>query len=34
MSLWPNLTEADIDYVVERLPGVIEHVRAGAVPAL
>jgi cysteine desulfurase len=34
MSLWPNLTEADIDYVVDQLPGVIERVRAGAVPAL
>lgn len=34
MSLWPNLTEADIDYVVEQLPGVIARVRAGAVPAI
>jgi cysteine desulfurase len=34
MSLWPNLTEADIDYVVEQLPGVIDRVRAGAVPAI
>lgn len=34
MSLWPNLTDADIDYVVEQLPGVIARVRAGAVPAL
>ena len=34
MSLWPNLTQADIDYVCEQLPGVIERVRAASVPAL
>jgi len=34
MSLWPALDEADIDYVVEQLPGVVAHVRAAAVPAL
>lgn len=34
MSLWPSLDEADIDYVVDRLPGVVEQVRAAAVPAL
>jgi cysteine desulfurase len=34
MSLWPDLTEADIDYVCEQLPGVIERVRAASVPAL
>ncbi|MFN8585585.1 MAG: cysteine desulfurase family protein [Dehalococcoidia bacterium] len=34
MSLWPALDEADIDYVVEQLPGVVEQVRAAAVPAL
>ncbi|MGE3793517.1 MAG: cysteine desulfurase family protein [Dehalococcoidia bacterium] len=34
MSLWPTLDEADIDYVVDRLPAVVEQVRAAAVPAL
>jgi len=34
MSLWPNLSEADIDYVCATLPAVIERVRAGGVPAL
>ncbi|MBX7112344.1 MAG: cysteine desulfurase [Dehalococcoidia bacterium] len=34
MSLWPALDEAAIDYVVEQLPGVVEQVRAAAVPAL
>jgi cysteine desulfurase len=34
MSLWPALDEGDIDYVVEQLPGVVEQVRAAAVPAL
>jgi cysteine desulfurase len=34
MSLWPNLTEADIDYVCEQLPGVVERVRAASIPAL
>jgi cysteine desulfurase len=34
MSLWPHISDADIDYVVEQLPGVIAAVRAGAVPAI
>ena len=34
MSLWPHISDADIDYVVAQLPGVIAAVRAGAVPAI
>ena len=34
LSLWPNLTAADIDYVCDQLTCVIERVRASAVAAL
>ena len=34
MTLWPNLSEADIDYVVEQLPRAVARLRAEGTPAL
>jgi cysteine desulfurase len=34
MTLWPTLTEADVDYVASVLPRVVEAVKAGAAPVL
>jgi cysteine desulfurase len=32
MTVWPSLDEADVDYVVEQLPGVVARLRAEAAP--
>ncbi|MDO9445851.1 MAG: aminotransferase class V-fold PLP-dependent enzyme, partial [Dehalococcoidia bacterium] len=34
MSLWPSLTEEQIDYVARQLPGAVQRVRAAALPAI
>ncbi|GMU41373.1 MAG: cysteine desulfurase [Chloroflexota bacterium] len=34
MSLWPALTEVQIDYVAAQLPGAVQRVRAAALPAI
>ena len=34
MTLSPELSEADIDYVVEQLPALVARLRATAAPAL
>lgn len=34
MTLWPTLTEADIEHVASVLPRVVEAVKAGAAPVL
>ncbi len=34
MTVWPNLSEADIDYVVEQLPRAVARLRAEGAPAL
>ncbi|MDA0270757.1 MAG: cysteine desulfurase family protein [Chloroflexi bacterium] len=34
MSLWPSITEAQIDYVAAQLPGAVSRVRASAVRAI
>ena len=34
MTLWPDLSEADVDYVVEQLPKAVTRLRAEGAPAL
>lgn len=34
MSLWPSLTEEQIDYVARQLPGAVQRVRGAALPAI
>ena len=34
LTLWPTLTEADIDYVVATLPGAVQQVRLASLPAI
>jgi cysteine desulfurase len=34
MTLWPSMTEADVDYVASELPQAVERLRANAVPVM
>ena len=34
LSLWPTLTEADIDRLIDALPAAVQRARLASLPAL